>query len=442
MKDWRYCRQRVEAWRSEARIQIASAGRFSGKSETYTHKFIKFTMRKPWDGAENAKYSYCFPTQKQARRNIWDKLKAGYRKTGAVRKINESEMKIELAFRDFSATVYVDGLDKPHRIEGSHYHGICVDEMSDTKPNAVKLSILPALNAHQGWLWMLGVPKRIGVGAGFYKDLCIGELAKTLFSAEKTSVGYFHWTAEDIYTDDELFALRQLLSEKDYNEQALAKWETASGLVYYSFSSRENVLPQVQYNPEKPLLIGSDFNVSPMSWVVAQEGEEGEVFVLDELSILNTNTPETLDILWRKWGHHSAGFIFYGDAAGRSRSTTASVSDYIIIHNDHRFGEARGKVDIRYPTHNPAVLDRVACVNAMLRNADGRCKIFISKSCTELIKDLENLAFKEGTREIDKSDPMRTHMSDALGYLIYARCPLKPDRIAIKREIRTRIHEE
>lgn len=427
MKDWRYCEERIRAWRSEARIQIASAGRFSGKSETYTHKFQKFTLRKPWDGAETAKYSYCFPTQKQARRNVWDKLKDGYRKTGAVRKINESEMKIELAFREFSATVYVDGLDKPHRIEGSHYHGICVDEMSDTKPEAIKLSILPALNAHQGWLWMIGVPKRVGVGAAFYKDLCIGDLAKNLFTGGSSVVEYFHWTAEDIYSQDELYALRQLLSDKDYNEQALAKWETASGLVYYAFNERENVVDDNRYVADRPLLIGSDFNVSPMSWVVAQDTEDGCVNVLDELSILNTNTPETLDILWRKWGHHEAGFVFYGDAAGRSRSTTTSVSDYVIIHNDRRFADRRnGKVDIRYAASNPAILDRVACVNAMLRNADGRCRIFIAKKCKELIKDLDSIAFKEGTREVDKSDAMRTHMSDALGYLIYHRFPIKP----------------
>lgn len=428
MKDWRFCPERARAWRSEARIQIASAGRFSGKSETYVHKFQKFTMRVPHDGADVAKYSYCFPTLKQAKRNVWDKLKAGYLKTGAVGKINESELKIELVFKGFRSIIYIDGLDQPHRIEGSHYHGICIDEMSDTKPNAVKLSVIPALNAHQGWLWMLGVPKRIGVGAAFYKELCTGRLANDLFEGSTVRIDRFHWTAEDIYTAQELVVLKRLLSPKDYNEQALAKWETVSGLVYYSFKYEETVFTENRYDPNLPLLIGSDFNVSPMSWVICQENGNC-VNVLDELSILNTNTIETLNILYQKYGSHHGGFVFYGDAAGRQRHTNASVSDYILIYNDRRFADPRtGRVDIRYSNSNPAIIDRLASVNAMLQNAAGERRLFVSAKCKELIKDFEDVAFREGTREIDKSDLSRTHMSDALGYLIHARHPMIPTR--------------
>ncbi len=40
--------------------------------------------------------------------------------------------------------------------------------------------------------------------------------------------------------------------------------------------------------------------------------------------------------------------------------------------------------------------------------------------CTELIKDFEEVSFKAGTVLIDKDkDSKRTHLSDALGYLIW-----------------------
>ena len=41
----------------------------------------------------------------------------------------------------------------------------------------------------------------------------------------------------------------------------------------------------------------------------------------------------------------------------------------------------------------------------------------------ELIKDLEEVVFKAGTTVIDKErDANRTHLSDALGYLVWQEC--------------------
>jgi hypothetical protein len=44
----------------------------------------------------------------------------------------------------------------------------------------------------------------------------------------------------------------------------------------------------------------------------------------------------------------------------------------------------------------------------------------VDEKCVELIKDFEQVAFKEDTYQIDKDrDRMRTHISDALGYLLW-----------------------
>ena len=43
--------------------------------------------------------------------------------------------------------------------------------------------------------------------------------------------------------------------------------------------------------------------------------------------------------------------------------------------------------------------------------------------CKELICDLEQVAFKADTWQIDKDrDRLRTHLSDALGYLLWQVC--------------------
>lgn len=344
-----------------------------------------------------------------------------YRQFGLLAGKNETEMRIDLTN---GAHVFCAGLDSPERIEGNHYCGIAVDEMSDTKPHAITTSILPALNAYNGWLMIMGIPKRTGVGGLYYRDLIEKiEGEKEAFEGLGRA-DYFHWTAPEIYNDQQINGFRAMMDDRTFREQYMATWESAGGLVYYAFNRKIHVRSDVYYNPKEKLIIASDFNVSPMSWCVLQD-TDGKIRVIDELSISDTNTQATLDELYRRWGTHSAGFEFYGDAAGKQRHTSASETDYTIILNDKRFGKPNGRARVLYPSKNPMVHDRVTSVNTKIQNALGEVSLTVSNKCKELIKDFEGISYKSGTSDIDKSNPDRTHMSDALGYYIHFRYPLR-----------------
>jgi hypothetical protein len=78
------------------------------------------------------------------------------------------------------------------------------------------------------------------------------------------------------------------------------------------------------------------------------------------------------------------------------------------------------KVSYRVPKANPPVRDRVSVVNARLRNARGETQLFVDPKCRELIDDFEQVSYQEDSTQIDKDkDRKRTHLSDALGYLIW-----------------------
>ena len=81
-------------------------------------------------------------------------------------------------------------------------------------------------------------------------------------------------------------------------------------------------------------------------------------------------------------------------------------------------------VNSRVPSVNPAVKDRVNCVNAMLCNHAGERRLLIDESCKELIKDLEQVTWDADS--VDKSDGKRSHLSDALGYVIAQDFGMKP----------------
>jgi hypothetical protein len=75
----------------------------------------------------------------------------------------------------------------------------------------------------------------------------------------------------------------------------------------------------------------------------------------------------------------------------------------------------------------PPIVDSVNSVNARLLNAAGDVRFAINaQAAPQTLKDLESVTWNEDkdTRDIDKSDPKRTHWSDALRYYIHERHPI------------------
>ena len=59
-------------------------------------------------------------------------------------------------------------------------------------------------------------------------------------------------------------------------------------------------------------------------------------------------------------------------------------------------------------------------MNSKLESAAGERSLLVHPRCKELIKDFEQVTYKENSQVIDKErDPRRTHLSDALGYLVW-----------------------
>ena len=175
----------------------------------------------------------------------------------------------------------------------------------------------------------------------------------------------------------------------------------------------------------RSIVVGSDFNVNPMCWILSHKignGDTATLDVFDELVIRNTNTEKTLELLAKRYGQHRAGWLFCGDATGRSRKTSASESDYVQIRNDDRFVDRR----VSYPKSNPSVVNRFAACNALLKNAAGVRRCRINPKCKRLIDDLTDRAWKEGTREPDDYADMG-HASDAFGYIVTRLFPIRVD---------------
>lgn len=414
-------------YRATNRFILVQAGRGSGKTAIAKRKVIRYlSMRHP--KCARPMFFYGLPTTAQAKRVAWEDLKRllpkdWYQTSAQGKTFYEADRIIKTRF---GSELHVVGLDVPHRIEGNQWCGGVLDESSDQKPGIFDLTVRPALTDYNGWCMRIGVPKRFGIGAEDFNKA----FDYALTGQDKDYLA-LHWFSSTVVDPIELAKIKATLPDRDYREQYEASREQASGAIFYAYSKDKNVTPSAVYNPSRRIVVGSDFNVDPMCWVVGHR-TDNHLTIFDELMIRNTNTEETLGILHSRYSQHEAGWDFCGDSSAKARKTAASKTDYIQILNDERFTSKQ----VYYLRSNPALVDRFAACNAMLCNAKDEVRVSIHPRCKRLIADLESRSFKPGTKDPADTGDMG-HMSDAFGYIIARFWPLQvttdtPSQVVIR----------
>lgn len=414
----------------QARFVAVAAGRRSGKTEHAKRRLVmSLPLKKPWS---DPRYFFAGPTQKQAKLIAWEDLLAlvpdewldGGRYGRAV---NRTELCIRTRF---GSELHVVGLDKPSRIEGVAWDFGIIDESSDVKPGAFGRSIRPALADRNGGCWRIGVPKRVGCGAQEFHQFfrrCAASNYNGLGPQDNAEEPYedgaaFTWVSADILTPEEIEHNRATLDPKDFREQYEASWESVGNRVFYAFEPH-NLAP-CQYDPSLPIIVGCDFNVDPMAWVLGHV-RGNELHLFDELWQRDTNTPRALNTLAGKYRGHKAGWRFFGDAASRQRKTSAALTDYRIIQEHDTFRQMGASLHV--PKSNPPVADRFAACNAMFCNAGGQRRMYVDPRCKRLIEDLESRSYKEGTSDPDDRALFSGHPTDAMGYVVYRLFPIRSE---------------
>lgn len=189
-----------------------------------------------------------------------------------------------------------------------------------------------------------------------------------------------------------------------FKQEVLAEWvNLTAGKCYYAFDREKNIRPIQKRSGS--VLVGMDFNVNPMTAVVAQV-QNGKICIFDEVFDENSSTPKMCHELIKK-GYKGARV--YPDSTGKNRKTSG-VSDFTALKDSGFQIES---------TRNPIVFDRVNNINRLLEQG----KIIIDPRCKKLINDLEKVSWK-GNAINKLSDPMLSHISDSLGYLCWKLDPM------------------
>ncbi len=190
-----------------------------------------------------------------------------------------------------------------------------------------------------------------------------------------------------------------------------------SGQMFYAFSRAENVAP-CPSDPKQPLFYTMDFNVSPLCAAYGH-WDKRSARVTGEIHIEGSGrTADAVEEFCRRHAaHQNRQVSVYGDQSGANRDTRSNTTDYQIISDilkKHQFD-----VTVKRNYKNPPMVESVESVNGALEHR----RLILDPSCTRTIKDLEQVAWKPGTRIPDKSNPALTHQADGIRYFIQEEFP-------------------
>jgi len=393
----------VDAVSEGIRFPLVPAGRRSGKTERFKRSLTKYAM------TVKGQYFAAAPTHDQAKKIFWQDLKDFTLSASHEKRPSESD---RIIYLPNGSEIHVIGLDKPQRIEGIPWMGGGIDEFADIKPAAWEANIYPALNTvhperpdYLAWCWLLGVPD----GLNHYYDLC--QKAET---GESDEFKVFHWMTEEIFPEMAAKA-KAVMSERQYNQEFRAAFETATGRIYENYSKENHTSRTIQQHEQ--LIWMHDQNYTPLSSAVGvRDGDD--IYLLDEIVLLSAVSKQSaMEFIEKFKGHENKNVLLYGDASGKKGEKHGHESDYTDIENTLK---ANGwKVQRRIKTKNPAIKDRQNAVRAKIKPAEGKPSLFVNpvkaKWCD---KGLSTVQLKGGSTFQEDDTNQYQHITTAIGYMI------------------------
>ncbi len=391
-----------------------------GKTHSFLHKtFINHITKKNIKGQSNGWIIY--PTFDLAEELFVDPFKEILEDKGIDYDYNISKHRFITAY----GKIKLYQLQKPQRIIGAELTFIGFDEFDVESYKNCDIAFKKAIGRMRGSndceIYIVSTPE------GFH-------YCYKIFVEDKNDDRFL---VHGKTTDNTTLPVGYInLLQSSYDKELLKAYRDgrftnlSAGSTYYMFSrelrkeKKDGNLEKVEYSKQLPIHFGLDFNVDPMCGVLCQiYNTEPKVRVFDTIKVSHNGQ----DILTERLIHTlkdkypGAKLICYPDAAGGARHTSALYSDIELLR--------RSGITVRVRPRNPSVIARVNAVNKSLENS-----LVIDPSCKDLIEDLEKVCNIQGTRDIDKRNKERTHMTDALGYFIEYNFPVvKPNIGAINR---------
>ena len=385
----------------KARIKALVGGFGSGKTHSLIVNTFCCMVNKVNPKTNKSNGLILYPTFSLAEEVFVEPFRQMLERNGVAYEYNISNHKFKTVFGDIK--IYVT--NQSHKIVGSSYTYCGVDEIDIEAFAHAERSINKALGRLRGCedaeLYITTTPE----GYHFVYNYMVEKASpsKLLIHGKTTDNPYlpksYIQSLRDNYDEN---LLKAYLDGRFTNLQ--------KGQAYYGFSRSRNI-KKCSYDPSLPIHVGWDFNILPQCVCIVQEKlHSPKIQVIDEIQLDTDGSGDVLTdrmckLIKRKYPRSK--LYAYPDATGAARHSSARFSDIEIIRRNNFL------VNVRHV--NPLVINRVNSMNNNLSKGN----LVVDPKCKGLIRDLEQVTNKDGTRDLDKTTNKElTHLSDALGYYV------------------------
>jgi hypothetical protein len=257
----------------ERRWAVAVAHRRAGKTVACVNELI---LAAAGCARPNPRFAYIAPQLNQAKDIAWQYLLDYSAVFGPGRKVNASELWVELPGNGARIRLY--GADNPDRLRGLYLDGAVLDEYGDMDPTAWSQVVRPSLSDRRGWAIFIGTPKgrngfhrlwQNAAGDDLWFQLCL--------KASETG----------LIESGELADARKVMSEDEYAQEYECSFEAAVRGAYFARelnqAEADGRIASVPHDPRLPVHTAWDLGIadSTVVWFIQVHG--GETRLIDVL---------------------------------------------------------------------------------------------------------------------------------------------------------------
>ena len=239
---------------------------------------------------------------------------------------------------------------------------------------------------------------------------------------------HINWEDNPFLDKKEIELLTSTLSESELEARKFGRFMSSGGLVYNEFDENIHVIEpfDVPYEWQDTISIDPGLN-NPLSAHWYAVDYDGNVYVIAEhyeakkdIIYHSQKIKEISDKL--NWHRANNGMIStLIDSAATQRTLSAEKSVVELFYDNGIL--ANPKVDKN-------LFSGISRVKSYLKNAEGKAKLFIFKTCTNLIREIKGYFWGKGDTPVKKDD----HALDELRYYISNR-PEIPKKLTQKSDI-------
>lgn len=401
---------------SPKRFNLSLWGRQSGKTTAGYRKLFW----KPLLGPRNVVYWHVLQTYSAARIAFRRYLRfVKPHKKWVIKSVNRAELSITLIG---GRTVFFKSGHNFEDLRTESLAGVVVDEARQQKKELWSMVLFPMLAKSKGWADIMSSPN----GFDWLYDLKVEKENDPSWNVIHAPSSEAWW-----WTQDEINEAKKNMTEMEFRQEIMAEFvNIRTGKVYVSWGEHNYsydcpFLQDKPWSPHHSMILGLDFNLSPMSWTIGQLSAD-RWWWFDSIHLTSSHTLEAAKVLRDKVLEYKAqgyraepNLVLCGDATGKATQRSSNKSDYDIVK------AVLKEADITFrdetPDSNPSVKDRTNAVNVKCKDALGNISLWVHPTnCPHLVKDMDRVSWKEGADFLLDPGPKKdlTHDSDSIGYPI------------------------